>query len=307
MQDLRSLISSPSSLFTFEAAARHLSFTRAAEELKVSQPAVSHSIRQLERYLGVPLFERRHRALELTEEGRKLFRDVSIGLTHIYHSAQTLRHSRGASNQVTISISTAFATYWLLPRMAIFRQAHPDIDLRFQTTDRDLDLSAEGIGIGIRLGTGNWPHYDAWHFVDEKVFPVCRPDYLTQCVPLQTPADLLEATLIHLEEPHRSRITWNDWFRYFGIEAETTTRGLKLNDYSIVIQAALEGQGIALGWKHIVDKLLERGDLVRPIDATYVSQNSFYVVAPKSIPLTEPTAVLRDWLVAEKDKTSASI
>jgi DNA-binding transcriptional LysR family regulator len=299
MHALRQLIPSPSALITFEAAARLQSFTRAADELGVSQPAVSHSIRELERRLGVQLFERGARCVSLTPEGQWFFRNVAKSLAHIYQSALHLRRSHGLDTQVTISVSTAFAAHWLLPRIARFRSQHPEIDLRFQTSDRDVDLVAEGISIGIRLGDGEWAAYDAWRFAEEEVLAVCSPEYQRRRGPWRRPADLLEETLVHLEEPYRDCITWSDWFRRAGSEYEVPEHGLKLNDYALVLNAAVGGEGIALGWRHLVAHLLDGGELVKAVPDGFCSTRAFYVVTPKAWPINEATRVFRDWILRE--------
>lgn len=299
MHQLRDLISSPASLLTFEAAGRLQSFTRAAEELGVSQPAVSHSVRELERRLGVRLFERRPRSVSLTPEGQWFHASVAKGLAHIYQSALHLRRVHGLERQVTVSVSTATAAHWLLPRIARFRGRHPDIDLRFQTSDRDVDLVAEGISIGIRLGRGDWPAYESRHFTDEEVFPVCSPRYPRRAGPTDDPHSLLGETLIHLDEPYREAVGWSDWFASSGIVYERDPRGLVLNDYALVLNAAVAGEGIALGWRHLVAHLLDSGDLVRAHPATVRSSRAFYVVTPKAWPINAATRTFLDWMLEE--------
>lgn len=297
MQPLRRLISSPSALFAFEAAARLGSFTQAAEELRVTQAAVSYSIKRLEATLGQPLFVRRHRRVELTETGERFYHDVSIGLAHIRRSAEAIRRQR-ADNHVTLSVSTAFANWWVLPRLAAFRAAHPHIDLRLQTTDKDVDLAAEGIALGIRRGKGNWPEYEAALFAREAIDPVCSPGYLT---PLTTrpssTADLKRLKLIHLDEPFRPRPSWSDWFAAQGVDYTDLGDGLRLNDYALVVQAALEGQGVALGWRHLTADLVARGLLVRVLDRTLETGLGFYLVWTRGKALADDAIAVRDWLL----------
>ena len=181
-------------LIAFEAAARTGSFTRAAEELAISQPAVSHAMRALELEVGVALFARRHKGVEMTDAGRHLLEQLTQGLTLIDQALRDLR-SMTASHQVTLAVSTATATWWLLPRIARFKQLHPDIALRCITTDTDLDLAREHIDLAITLGEGHFGHYQRWHFVDEEIFPVCSAAFLQRVGPLDDldadlPADL---------------------------------------------------------------------------------------------------------------------
>lgn len=298
MHQLRRLIPSPSSLFSFEAAARLGSFTLAARELNVSQAAVSYAVRRLEEDLGVPLFHRQHKRIVLTENGQRFFNDVSLGLGHIGRAAADLRRLHD-DRHVTLSASTAFASYWMLPRLVRFKQRFPDIDLRLQTTDKDLDLNAEGISLGVRRGQGDWPGYEAALFEAEEIDAVCSPGYLDQVGPLRGPADLPRCRLLHLEEPYRPRPTWTDWFRAFGVAYEDRGDGLRLNDYALVIHAAVDGQGVIMGWRHQTEHLIAEGRLVRAVDARYRSDYGFYLVWPKRLRLTPEIRAIRDWMLAE--------
>jgi len=298
MHDLRRVVPSLNALFAFEAAARLGSFSNAAAELNVTQAAISYSVRRLETFLGSPLFIREHRRIALTENGRKLYNDVSIGMTHIARSIETIQDIR-SGRHVTLSVSTAFAAYWMLPRLARLRQDHPQLDMRLQTTDKDVDLGAEGISLGIRRGDGAWPNYESRLFMPEEIYPVCSPDYLAAAGAIETVADLPDHKLVHLEEPYRPVPDWRDWLGSRGIDAATTSEGLRLNDYALVLQAALDGQGIALGWQHLVQDLLAAGRLVRPVDDRMIGDQGFYVVWPRGLALAQDTLALRDWLLAE--------
>ena len=298
MRNLRAVLPSPSALLAFEAAARLGSFTRAAAELGVTQAAVSYSVKRLEAELGLQLFLRQHRRVLLTEAGERFFQDVSIGLGHIRRSAETLRQRRDAGH-VTLSVSTAFASWWMLPRLARFRAAHPEIDLRLQTTDKDVDLAAENIDLGVRRGEGGWPEYATAFLATEVIYAVCSPAYLASAAPPTAPADLMTLKLIHLDEPFRPRPTWTDWFAAQGVAYADFGEGLRLNDYALVIQAALEGEGVALGWRHLTDALVARGALVRPLPQPLVTGLGFHVVWPKDRTLARDAETVRDWLVAE--------
>ena len=309
MLELIRRIQSPAALFAFEAAARHLSFTRAAAELNVSQPAISASVKKIEMALGTPLFERRHRAIALTEAGERFYTDVSFGLIHILRSAEGIAIQKGGRH-VTLSCSTGFAHYWMVPRLSRFKASYPDIDIRLQTTDRDIDLAEEGISLALRRGTGTWIGYESVLLSTERIYPVCSPAHLgdhahlgTQGQP-KTAEDLATRKLIHLEEPFRLRPKWSDWFQAQGVDYQDDGGGLRLNDNALVIQAAIAGEGIALGWHHLVSKLIEQGLLLevvaKGVDWTYDRGQGFYVIWSKSKDLSPQAKQFLNWLKAEQ-------
>ena len=303
MQTLRRLLPPAGSLIVFEAAGRLSSFTAAARELGMSQAAVSYAVRGLEDQLGVPLFHRRHRQVRLTEAGTRFFADVSLGLSHIRKSAEDLRQLAVGSH-VTLSASTAFASFWMMPRLQQFREDLPGVDLRIQTADRDLDIVAEGIPLGIRGGDPqDWPTYEALPLAPEEIFPVAGAAYAARFGLPRTVADLASHRLIHLEEPFREAANWEDWFRSAGLSFAVTGTGLRINDYALVIQAAMEGQGIAIGWRHLVERLLASGLLVRVTDHVMTTGKGFYVVWPKEGGLSDNARRVRDWLAARQTST----
>jgi DNA-binding transcriptional LysR family regulator len=285
-------------LFSFEAAARLGSFTKAGEELNVTQGAISRSIKQLEESLGVKLFTRDKGRVQLSEDGERFFADVTMGMNYIRKSIDAISR-KGDQGFVTISVSTAYANYFFVPRLGRFRAAHPEIDLRLQTTDKDIDIGAEGLSLGIRRGVGDWPHYDATFFAEEVIEPVCSPAFLAQH-PISTLEELLAAKLIHLVEPYRPRPNWRDWFAAQGLP-NRDLRGLEFNDYAVCLQAAIEGDGVALGWRHLTRDMIKRGSLVRPLDLQMKTGLGFYVVTPKGRLLSSHAALVRDWLLSETD------
>ena len=282
-------------LVVFEAAGRLASFTKAAQELNMTQAAVSYGMKQLEAAVGTGLFRREHQRVKLTEEGRRYHQDVTLALEHLRRSTETLRRSQSGTH-VTLSCSTAFASWWMLPRLSLFRQDNPGIDLRLQTTDKDIDLGAEGVSLAIRRGDGHFPGYDSLKMVDEAIIPICSPAYLERAGAIATIADLLKHRLIHLDEPFRPRPSWADYFLAMGITKAPDDAGLHLNDYALVVGAALEGQGIALGWRHQTDHLVARGLLMHPIYHPWVTGLSFHIVWPHGVTLAPEAEVVRDWL-----------
>lgn len=296
MQELWKLVASPRHLLVFEAAARTGSFTRAALELNVQQPAVSAAIKQLEDALGVSLFRRAHRSVSLTQPGERLYADVSSAFDRILHSARSVA-ARGASDRVTLSASTAFAHYWMVPRLAEFHAAHPGIDLRLQTSDREPDIDAEGISLAIRCGTGQWPGCDSHLIAPEVIMPIAAPRVMQSAINLRTVANLLELPLIHLEEPVRQRPTWADWFAHWRVPYREPRAGLRLNDYALVLQAAIAGEGFAFGWEHVTRQLIAQGLLVARPEWGWRTGAGFYLVWSTHSPLSQQAMAARDWII----------
>ena len=299
MRSLRHLLPSAGSLIVFEAAGRLSSFTAAGRELGMTQAAVSYAVRGLEEQLGAKLFQRRHRQVSLTEAGERFHADVSLGLSHIRKSAEDLR-LQATGGHVTLAASTAFGSFWMMPRLQQFRDELPGIDLRIQTADRDLDIIAEGIPLAVRGGEPrDWPDYHSLPLADEEIFPVAGASYLAKFGMPRTVGDLATHRLIHLEEPYREAASWDEWFQSAGGNLGDTARGLRINDYGLVIQGVMEVQGIALGWRHLAERLLATGLLVQVTDHVLKTGKAFYVVWPKNRELSENARKVRDWLAAQ--------
>lgn len=308
MQNLRHLLPSAGALIIFETAGRLSSFTRAARELGMSQAAVSYAIRGLEEQLGVPLFVREHRRVRLSEAGERFFTDVTLGLNHIRKSAEELR-SLGTGPNVTVLASTAFASFWLMPRLQDFREALPDIDIRIQTSDRDIDFQLENIPLGVRGGVpSQWPAYDSMLLAAEEIYAVASPLYAQRHGLPATPQDLVSHRLIHLEEPYRDAADWTDWLRSAGVAPDAAPRALLINDYVLVIQAVMEGQGIALGWRHLVQRLVDTGLLVQVTCHRLTTSYGFHILWPKARDLSPQARRVRDWIAeqAAKDAQDAA-
>ncbi|MDH3635986.1 MAG: LysR substrate-binding domain-containing protein [Gammaproteobacteria bacterium] len=298
MRELRRLIHSPHHLFVFEVCGRLLSFTRAAEELGVSQPAVSLAIRQLETAIGQELFERRHRAIRLTEAGERFYNEVSLSLERLLQAAREVNRG-GGEHLVTLSISTAFANYWVMPRMTRLHRSHPNIDLRLQVVDKDVDLEYENVSLGIRRGRGGWPGYDSAAIAREELFAVASPSYLASNPRPKSIEDLLQHQFIHLEEPFRPRPRWLDWFQSFGVDFVDKGEGLRLNDYALVIQAAMAGEGIAMGWRHVTDSLIQKRLLVPVLPQSWKTSEEFHLIWSDRTELSESAQQVRDWIIEE--------
>jgi LysR family glycine cleavage system transcriptional activator len=300
MHRLRAFVPSANYLFVFEAAARRQSFTAAAEELNISQPAVSKTIRLLEDATGLKLFQRDHRRLDLTAEGRRLYQETQQSFDQLHMVISTLRrkHSR---DTVRVSFSASFVQFFLLPRLTGFKKLHPDISLRIEESSRDIaDLEQEDIDLSARLGHGKWPGLDAWHFVTEEIFAVCSPTYLKEHGPIRRVADLTEVTLLHFDERYRTRLGWREWLRLQGITTDRLRQDFVFSDALASIEAAVQGQGFALGWKHLVRDHVAAGRLVSPLNVGHKTGQSIYLVMPAGRPLKPGAELLRDWLLAQE-------
>ena len=297
-------IHSPRNLIVFDAAARLGSFTKAGEELNMQQPSVSAAIRQLEEALGVKLFIRGHRSVGLTNAGNRLFSDVSRSLDDIESSVTAVRQM-GRDEHITLSSSSAFSYYWMMPRLQNLHERHPDIDLRLQISDRDPDLDVENISLGIRLGHGNWPSFHVVRIADEVIFPVASPRVMSAAKNLKTVPNLLHERLIHLEEPIRERPNWSQWFEHHGIANRNIVSGLRLNDYALVLQAAISDEGFAFGWEHIVRNPIERQILVGKEEWAWNTGNGIYLVWSKTRELTDNAKHVRDWIISVSDYPDA--
>ena len=299
MQELWRLVTSPRHLAVFEAAARLSSFTRAAQEMNVQQPAVSAAIRQLEESMGVDLFSRGHRKVELTAAGARFFADVSRALGAVQSSAVAVSGASRAAH-VTLNASSAFTYYWMMPRLRDLRKTHPDIDLRLQSSDREPDIDGEGIDLGVRRGRGVWPGCEAALIAPEVIYPVASPRVMAAARNLRVVPNLLHERLIHLEEPIRERPTWAQWFAHHGIGRAELSGGLRLNDYALVLQAAIAGEGFSFGWDHIVGPLIGQGVLAGRRDWAWETGEGFYLVWSARKPLGAQAQAVRDWVLAAR-------
>jgi len=295
VKELRELTRSAHHLMVFEVAARNQSFTAAARELGVTQPAISRSVRQLEAALGVNLFTRGHRSVELTEAGEILYQAASAGFGRMLDAAKRLHHR--TQSHVTLLTSTAVANYWLLPHLSDLNARHPDIDLRFQVSDRQLDLADESSSLGVRLGDGGWHGYDCELLAEEEVFPVASPGVAARLSGVDDPGALVGERLIHIEEPFLPSVTWSDWFATMNTEFHDDGTGLRLNHYVLVLQAAMAGEGIALGWSRLVDYLTERGLLAQVGRRRWRTGRSFYLIWSNRTPLSPRAEAVRSWIL----------
>ena len=274
----RSSLPSLALLQTFEVVARHRSFTRGAEEMSLTQSAISRQVQTLEDCLGLRLFRRLHRAIELTAEGQRLFEATGRGLAEIGDCLAALR-ATVKTPQITVSASVAFAYFWLMPRLADFRALRPDVDLRVLASDRPIAPKPGEVDVAILFGRGPWPGLETHKLFGERVYPVCSASYLRgHPEPLQ-PRDLLNHTLLHLDYDGAASggVGWPAWFAAQGVTGAQERRGIRFNSYPMVLQAAEAGQGVALGWSYITDPMLASGRLVSPVGNVLQTRDDYYV------------------------------
>ena len=292
-------------LVVFEAAARHLSFTRASEELHVTQAAVSHQIKSIEDHLGVTLFHRlgRGQGLTLTEAGRNYLPGISSALEQIRKSTDSIAKARG---QRILNITTfdSFGSMWLLPRLGRFMRQHEDTDVRITAANLEVDALARGLAeIEIRYGTGHWAEFEVVPFLTETIFPVCSPELLKGAHPLQEPDDIRQHTLLH----DVMATGWRDWLGAAGVTGVDADRGPGFNHSNLVIQAAQMGEGIALGRGALVIDALQKGTLVRPFALALPSSHAYFVVTVKTEKIDPVVGAFREWLLAEGAATQAEL
>jgi LysR family transcriptional regulator, glycine cleavage system transcriptional activator len=281
-------------LKAFEAAARHESFTRAAEELFVTQGAVSQQVKALEAELGLKLFSRERQRLVITEAGRDYLAVVRDALDRIAIGTERLVQ-RQASGVLTISTSPDFAAKWLVHRFGKFAETHADIDLRISATMHHVDFAQEDVDLAVRHGNGNWAGLDAVRLTTEELFPVCSPKLVAGRRRPAKPADLLKLPLLHLD----SRADWTKWFEAAGTADTERSHGPIMNRASMVIDAAVDGHGVALARTTLAAWDLINRRLVRPFDLTLRLSKTYWIVCPKATAAMPKITKFRDWLLAE--------
>jgi LysR family transcriptional regulator, glycine cleavage system transcriptional activator len=281
-------------LRAFEAAARHLSFTRAAAELNVTQTAISHQIRALEERLGVRLFRRLPRGLLLTEEAQRYLPPIRDAFDQIALATERLV-AVGAGATLTVSVLPSFAAKWLVPRLGRLRAALPDLDLRISATSALVDFARDDVDVGIRIGRGLYPGLRVERLFGEALLPVCNPDLQRGAHPLQQPEDLRHHVLLHDDD----YAGWELWLGLAGVEGIDARRGPIFTDSGMVVQAAAEGQGVALARRRLAAGDLAAGRLIQPFDVTIPHDLAYYLVCPEATAGQPKIAAFREWLLAE--------
>lgn len=264
---------------SFESAARHLSFTKAAAELFVTQSAVSRSIKALEEHFGVPLFQRRHRALLLTEAGQTLYRAAAEAMQRLRDANRKIRQPQG-ERLITVTSTISFAAMWLIPRLPEFRELHPDIEVRIAAANELSDLEREGMDLAIRYCSPKAVPDGTLKLFGEHVFPVCSPRLKRGGHPLKRPEDLRHHVLLHLDDPAGEWpwLHWNVWFEVMQQKPIAPASILRFSHYDHAIQAAVDGQGVALGRSPLVRRLIKERKLVAPFQGSSASSRAYFVL-----------------------------
>jgi DNA-binding transcriptional LysR family regulator len=291
----RRLIPSMTALVEFESVARLSSFTVAANELGVTQAAVSRQVKFLEDTLGVRLFHRLHRSIELTEEGEALYLVVAESMQKIAGVFDRLS-SGPVQQELVLAATSAFSHFRLLPRLAALKKAQPNLQLRLSTQMFTADLRHKEIDVAVRFGNGRWSDGTATLLFDEEVFPVCSPKWVESRGMPQSLQDVANAALIESDSTSEGWMGWEAWFNAVGLRPLRLNFALRCSLYTDAIQAARYGEGIALGWGRLVHDLVETGELVRLPVASLKPNDAYFIVVPHGRTITAATDGLIDWL-----------
>ena len=278
-------------LRAFEAAARHLSFTRAAEELNVTQAAVSHQVKALEERTGVKLFRRLTRGLLLTEDGHALLPDLREAFDRLAQAVDRIGR-QGGQGTLNISLLTTFALGWLVPRLPRFQAAHPSIDVRLTTTARLIDFAGEDVDVAIRYGTGGWPGLRCDEIFEDVITPLCNARFKER---LRKPADILNVPLLHEQYEH----DWRTWFRAAGLTVGQLKKGPIFDSTRVAIEAAIAGVGVACGAPTLFTAEIANGQLHQPFELVVPNGKSFWLVSPEATAERPKIKALREWMLEE--------
>lgn len=285
-----------SALRTFEAAARHLSFTKAAAELNLTQSAVSRQIRIMEEYLGVPLFERVKKTLVLTNSGNTYVTEIRSALEQMQTATVNLLAHRGMGGILTLATPPAFCVKWLIPRLHIFGALHPEILIVLATRTKPFNFEVEKIDAAIHFGNQDWPEVLSDKLVGDDHVIVCSPSYLQSRQKLRNPSDLGAHTL--LQQVHRPD-WWRDWFKSKNIDNVDVWSGPRFDHFYMIMQAAIAGLGVALLPRLLVSEDVSAGRLVIPFESKYIGSDSYCLVYPAHKKSDSKLELLRDWLISE--------
>lgn len=298
MSRLRRSLPPLSALLPFEAAARLGSFSLAATELGLTQAAISRHIKALETSLEQPLFERQHRRVVLTEAGRQFGETVRTALNALADDAKALRHV-GDDETVTVYAELALAAYWLVPRLAVFEERHPDISVRVITSNQSLDQVTDRFDIGMQTSPRAQQKLRPVIAVREEIFPICSPDYLARRGGAISLEALPRENLLSLRDDAFNWLDWEGFLTHFDVAPPHDANLRKHNNYAVLLQAVLSGQGIALGWRHSISRLLDSGAVVRVLDETFEVEDGVFTYTPRDLKPGTRAALVFNWIGEE--------
>jgi DNA-binding transcriptional LysR family regulator len=278
-------------LRAFEAAARHLSFTRAAEELNVTQAAISHQVKALEERIGVKLFRRLTRGLLLTEDGHALLPDLREAFDRLAQAVDRIGRQSGHGT-LNISLLTTFALGWLVPRLPRFQAVHPSIDVRLTTTARLVNFAVEDVDVAFRYGTGGWPGLRCDKILDDVITPLCNARFKER---LRKPEDIMNVPLLHEQYEH----DWRTWFRAAGLSVGQLKKGPIFDSTRVAVEAAIAGVGVACGAPSLFSTELASGQLHQPFDIVVPNGKSYWLVSPEATAERPKIKAFREWLLEE--------
>jgi len=283
-------------LKAFEAAARHLSFTRAADELHVTQAAVSHQVKTLEQRLGVKLFRRLPKSLRLTDEGQALLPELRDAFERIARALNRVTSAQGAA-ALSVTTLTTFALTWLVSRLPRFQARHPDIEVRLNTTGRLVDFAREDVDVAVRYGDGNWPGLNVEKMFEDELTPLCGRTHKDR---LRRPEDLRDVPLLDASPPEPASVgDWPTWLRAAGIAQLPVTRGATFDSTKIAAQAAIDGMGVAIGSPYLFAEDIAAGRLFQPFPLTVRNGKTYWLVCAEGTATRPKIKAFREWVFSE--------
>lgn len=284
-------------LLAFEAAAQSGSFAGAARQMNISESAISRKVRLLEDHLGLALFARGHRSVDLTVAGQRFLAQIVPAMDLLRDAVEDATQT-SPNRPVVVAATHSVASLWLTPRLPAFRHLRSDINIALMASDNDAECLAETVDLAILRGDGNWKGFDARLLFGEVIFPVCAPEFLHQNPQITDMAQLADAPLIEVSSNHPEWMNWQVWLQNMGQVAPKLDRATVFNSYPLSISAAVDGVGVALGWGHLVDPLLATGRLLRPLGAAEIRTDfGYYLLTPHHHPAFGNRDAVADWLV----------
>jgi DNA-binding transcriptional LysR family regulator len=288
-------------MLAFESAAKLGSFAAAARELNISETAISRKIRLLEQHYDIALFVRGHRSVSLTAQGKNLLDSVEQSMD-ILRAASRDMFSRQQKNAVSLAATNSVSSLWLMPRLRKFNKANRHIEIMLVSSDSDEECLADGIDLTILRGEGNWPGFECRMLFGETIFPVCTQEYLDANPRAVEIGKLRRLDLIEVASSHTEWMNWKNWLAHNGQPEAELERATSFNTYPLSIQAAVDGLGVALGWQHLVDPLLDSGQLIRPLGNTGIrTQSGYYLLKRKSGNSFPELGIVEGWLIKESE------